>query len=264
MPVTIHTLAEYKRAGERFAMLTAYDYTTARILAAAEIPVILVGDSLGHVILGYGSTVPVTIEDVAHHARAVARGAGDQLLVGDMPFGAYRAGSDAAMRNAVTLLECGMHSVKMEGAGFAAELTAMMVDRGIPVMGHVGLTPQSANAFGGHRVQGKGDAAAQRVRDDACALQQAGAFAIVLEGIPRQLAKTITEELSIPTIGIGAGPDCDGQVLVVHDMLGLTQDRMPKFVRSYADLGSKALEAARAFAADVRAGAFPDDTHSYH
>lgn len=265
MPVTIHTLQEYKRAGERFAMLTAYDYTTARILAAAEIPVILVGDSLGNVMLGYGSTLPVTIEDIAHHARAVARGARDQLLVGDMPFASYRAGADAAMRNAALLLECGMHAVKLEGgAGFAADLTAMMVERGIPVMGHVGLTPQFQNAFGGFRVQGKGDAAAQRVRDDACALQQTGAFAVVLEGIPRDLAKTITQDLSIPTIGIGAGPDCDGQVLVVHDMLGLTQDPMPKFVRSYGDLGARALDAARAFAADVRGGTFPDDAHSYH
>jgi 3-methyl-2-oxobutanoate hydroxymethyltransferase len=264
MPVTIHTLAEYKRAGERFAMLTAYDYTTARILAAADIPVILVGDSMGNVMLGYGSTLPVTIEDIAHHARAVARGAGDQLLVGDMPFASYRAGADATMRNAAHLLACGMHAVKLEGAGFAAELTAMMVERGIPVMGHVGLTPQFMNAFGGFKVQGKGEAAAQRVRDDACALQDAGAFAVVLEGIPRDLARTITQELTIPTIGIGAGPDCDGQVLVVHDMLGLTQDPMPKFVRSYGDLGAQALAAARAFAQDVRDGAFPDDAHSYH
>jgi len=264
MPVTIHSLLDCKRRGERFAMLTAYDYTTARILAAAEIPVILVGDSLGNVVLGYGTTLPVTIDDIVHHARAVARGAPNQLLVGDMPFGSFQCGTDLALRNAALLLENGMHSVKMEGAGFVVELTAMMVERGIPVMGHLGLTPQSTNVIGGFRVQGKSESAAQRIRDAACALQDAGAFAVVLEGIPRDLAQTITAELEIPTIGIGAGPDCDGQVLVITDMLGLTQDPMPKFVRSYGDLGTQALEAARAFAADVRAGAFPDDAHSYH
>ncbi len=264
MPVTIHTLRECKQRGERFAMLTAYDYTTARILAAAEIPVILVGDSLGNVMLGHGSTLPVDIEDILHHARAVARGAPDQLLVGDMPFGSYQCGTDLALRNASSLLKAGMHTVKLEGAGFAVELTAMLVERGIPVMAHVGLTPQFTNAFGGFRVQGKQEQAAQRIRDEARSLEQAGAYAVVLEGIPRDLAATITAELGIPTIGIGAGPDCDGQVLVVHDMLGLTQDPMPKFVRSYGDLGRQALEATRAFAADVRAGVFPDDAHSYH
>jgi 3-methyl-2-oxobutanoate hydroxymethyltransferase len=264
MPVTITTLADCKRRGERFAMLTAYDYTTARILAAAEIPVILVGDSLGNVMLGYRSTLPVTIEDILHHARAVARGAPDQLLVGDMPFGSYQTGTDAALHNAALLLQSGMHSVKLEGAGFAADITAKMVERGIPVMGHIGLTPQSSNAFGGFRVQGKDEHAAQRIRDDACALQQAGAFAVVIEGVPRDLARSITAELTIPTIGIGAGPDCDGQVLVIHDLLGLTQDPMPKFVHSYADLGRQAQEAARAFARDVRQGVFPDDAHSYH
>jgi len=264
MPVTIHTLRECKRAGERFAMLTCYDYTTARILAAAEIPVILVGDSMGNVMLGYGTTLPVDIEDIAHHARAVARGAPNQLLVGDMPFGSYQCGMEPALRNAALLLKAGMHTVKLEGAGFAADVTAALVERGIPVMGHVGLTPQFTNAFGGFRVQGKQAEAAQRIRDEARQLEQAGAYAVVLEGIPRDLARTITAELTIPTIGIGAGPDCDGQVLVVHDMLGLTQDPMPKFVRSYGDLGRQALEAARAYAKDVREGVFPDDAHSYH
>jgi 3-methyl-2-oxobutanoate hydroxymethyltransferase len=264
MPVTIHTLRDCKRRGERFAMLTAYDYTTARILAAAEIPVLLVGDSLGMLMLGHRSTLPVTIEDILHHARAVARGAADQLLVGDMPFGSYQCGTEQALRNAAGLLQSGMHTVKLEGGGYAVELTAMMVERGIPVMGHLGLTPQFSNAFGGFRVQGKNEEAAQRIRGDARALEQAGAYAVVLEGIPRDLAKTITAEIGIPTIGIGAGPDCDGQVLVIHDMLGLTQDPMPKFVRSYGDLGAQALQAARAFAADVREGAFPDDAHSYH
>ena len=265
MPVTITTVRDYKRRGERFAMLTAYDYTTARILAAAQIPVILVGDSLGNVMLGYRSTLPVTMEDMLHHARAVARGAPDQLLVGDMPFGAYQSSSARAIDNAAAFLSAGMHAIKLEGGGgHAAELTAQMTERGIPVMGHIGLTPQFANLFGGFRVQGKEAQAAERIRQDARDLQVAGAFAVVIEGVPRALAKAITKELEIPTIGIGAGPDCDAQVLVIHDMLGLTQDPMPKFVRSYAQLGQQAIDAARAYADDVRAGVFPDDAHSYH
>ena len=264
MPVTIRDVAAYKQRGEKFAMLTAYDYTTARILAAAEIPVILVGDSLGNVVLGHRSTLPVTMEDMLHHARAVARGAPDQLLVGDLPFPSYRAGTDVALGNACLFLENGMHTVKLEGGGFAAELTAKMTERGIPVMGHVGLTPQFTHQFGGFRVQGKGEAAAERIRQDVRELEDAGAFAVVLEGIPRALARTITETAAIPTIGIGAGPDCDAQVLVIHDLLGLTQDPMPKFVRCYADLGAQAVAAARAYAQDVAAGVFPDDAHSYH
>ncbi len=264
MPVTITTVRDFKRRGERFAMVTAYDYTMARIVAAAEIPVILVGDSLGNLVLGHGSTVPVTIEDMLHHARAVARGAPQQLLVGDMPFASYRVDESSALRNATALLEAGMHSVKLEGGGFASEITARMTERGIPVMGHVGLTPQFVNAFGGFRVQGKDEKAAQRIRDEARQLQDAGAFAVVLEGIPRTLATTITAELDIPTIGIGAGPDCDGQVLVFHDLLGLTQDAMPKFVKPYAQLGAAADAALRAFAEEVRVGVFPDDEHSYH
>lgn len=264
MPVTITTVRDFKRRGERFAMLTCYDYTTARILAAAEIPVILVGDSMGNVLLGYGSTLPVTMEDILIHARAVARGAPQQLLIGDMPFGSYQASEHAAIENAMRLLESGMHAIKLEGGGFTAKLTEMMVQRGIPVMGHVGLTPQFVNAFGGFRVQGKDERNAARIRQEARELQEAGAFSVVVEGVPRDLAGTMTEELEIPTIGIGAGPDCDGQVLVITDMLGLTQDPMPKFVKPYAQLGETATAAARAFADDVRSGAFPDDAHSYH
>ena len=264
MSVTITTVRDFKRRGEKFAMLTCYDYTMARILAAAEIPVILVGDSMGNVVLGYGSTLPVTMEDILIHARAVARGAPQQLLIGDMPFGSYQASEHAAVENAMRLLEAGMHAVKLEGGGFTARLTEMLVQRGIPVMGHVGLTPQFVNAFGGFRVQGRDEQAARRIRQEACELQEAGAFSVVVEGVPRELAKTITEELDIPTIGIGAGPDCDGQVLVITDMLGLTQDAMPKFVRPFAQLGDAAREAALAFAAEVRSGAFPDDAHSYH
>ena len=264
MPVTVDTIRGLKQRGQRFAMLTAYDYTTARILAAAEIPVVLVGDSLGMLMLGYRSTLPVTMEEMLHHARAVARGAPDQLLVGDMPFNSYHASDEQAISNAAAFLQAGMHAVKVEGGGRVVDLVATLTDRGMPVMGHLGLTPQFINAFGGFRVQGREPEAAQRIRDDACALQQAGAFALVLEGVPRELAKQVTAALDIPTIGIGAGPDCDAQVLVIHDLLGLTQDPMPKFVRSFADLGERAIAAARAYAAEVAAGTFPDDAHSYH
>ena len=264
MSVTIPELIDKKRRGERFAMLTAYDYTTARILARAEIPVLLVGDSLAMLMLGHGSTLPVTVDEMLHHARAVARGAPDQLLVGDMPFGSYHASDEEAIANAVRFLQAGMHAVKVEGGGRICDLVRRLTERGIPVMGHLGLTPQFVNAFGGFRVQGRDEEAARRIRDDACALQEAGAFSVVLEGVPRALAGEVTRALRIPTIGIGAGPDCDAQVLVVHDMLGLTQDPMPKFVKPFADLGDRAVEAARAYAAEVAAGSFPDDAHSYH
>lgn len=264
MPVTIPEIIDRKRRGERFAMLTAYDYTTARLLADAGIPIILVGDTLAMVMLGHPTTLPVTMEEMLHHARAVARGAPEQLLVGDMPFNTYHAGDEQAISNAAAYLQAGMHAVKVEGGGRVAELVHRLTERGIPVMGHLGLTPQFVNAFGGFRVQGRGEEAAQRIRDDACALQEAGAFAVVLEGVPRDLAAQVTASLAIPTIGIGAGPDCDGQVLVIHDLLGLTRGHVPKFVKAYADLGDRTVEAARAFAADVAAGTFPDEEHSYH
>lgn len=263
MSVTIQTLLEKKLAGERFAMLTAYDYTTARILARAEIPVLLVGDSLGMLMLGHRTTLPVTMDDMLHHARAVARGAPDQLLVGDMPFNAYHASDEQGIRNAAAFLQAGLHAVKIEGGGRITDFTALLVERGIPVMGHLGLTPQFVNTFGGFRVQGREAKAAQRILDDARALQDAGAFSLVLEGMPRSLAAQVTRELSIPTIGIGAGRDCDGQVLVIHDLLGLTQDPMPKFAKAYADLGAQAVTAAQTYAAEVAAGTFPDDEHSY-
>jgi 3-methyl-2-oxobutanoate hydroxymethyltransferase len=264
MPVTVLDLLAAKREGRRFAMVTAYDYTTARILDQADIPVILVGDSLGMVMLGHRSTLAVTMDDMLHHARAVARGAPERLLVGDMPFGAYHASDGDAITNAAAFLAAGMHAVKIEGGGRIVELTRKLVERGIPVMGHLGLTPQFMNLFGGFRVQGRDQAARERICADARALEDAGAFSIVLEGIPVELAGEVTATLSIPTIGIGAGPRCDAQVLVVHDLLGLTRDRMPKFVRSYADLGDRAVAAARAYAADVAAGSFPDEEHSYH
>jgi len=264
MPVTIHSLLDMKRRGQRFAMLTAYDYTMARILAEAEIPAILVGDSLGQVVLGYPNTLPMTMEEMLHHARAVSRGAPDQLLIGDMPFNSYHASDSEAIHNAGRLLQAGMHAVKLEGGGRVATLVGSLTERGIPVMGHLGLTPQWVHRFGGNRVQGRDPEAASRIESDACALQQAGAFALVLEGIPRALAASITSTLAIPTIGIGAGPDCDGQVLVITDMLGLTRGPVAKFVRAFAHLGDDVQSAARAFAAAVAEGTYPDDAHAYH
>jgi 3-methyl-2-oxobutanoate hydroxymethyltransferase len=261
--VTIHDLRAHKERGERFAMVTAYDVAIARLLAEAAVPVLLVGDSVGNNHLGYPTTLPVTMEEMLHHARAVARGAPEQLLVGDLPFGSYQQSTAQAVANATELVKAGMHAVKLEGGGWVAAVTARLVECGIPVMGHLGLTPQSVNAFGGFRVQGRSAGARQRILDDARALEAAGAFSVVLEGIPRDLAAEVTRALSIPTIGIGAGPDCDGQVLVVYDLLGVTRGRMPKFAKAFADVGDQVVGAARAFAADVSTGSFPDDEHSY-
>jgi len=263
MPVTIHTLREWKRAGERFAMLTCYDYTTARILAAAEIPVILVGDSMGNVMLGYGSTLPVDVEDIAHHARAVARGAPDQLLVGDMPFGSYQCGTDLALRNAALLLKTGMHTVKLEGAGFAADITAALVERGIPVMGHVGLTPQTATALGGYKAQGRSAKSAIKLLEDALALQSVGCFAIVIEAVPSAIADEIAKRLEVPTIGIGAGRGTSGQVLVFHDLLGITTGHMAKFVKRYASVHETMVEAVKQYGQEVRTRHFPEPEHVY-
>ncbi|MBV9100266.1 MAG: 3-methyl-2-oxobutanoate hydroxymethyltransferase [Candidatus Dormibacteraeota bacterium] len=267
MSVTVKDILAAKREGRRFAMLTAYDYPTARLVAEAEVPVILVGDSVGDNVLGYANTLPVTMDEMLHHARAVARGAPSLLLVGDMPFGAYQRSCEETVMHATAFLKAGMHAVKMEGGGWVAERVAHLTERSIPVMGHLGLTPQSVNAFGGMRVQGKTEESRQRILADAEALQAAGAFAVVLEGIPRDLAATITSTLAIPTIGIGAGPDCDGQVLILHDLLGIsphTRGGMPKFARAYDDIGDRIVAAARAYADDVREGRFPDDAHSYH
>ena len=267
MPITIRDLAAWKAAGTRFIMLTAYDYPTARLLAEAEVPVLLVGDTLADNVLGYPNTLPVTMTEMLHHARAVARGAPDQLLVGDMPFGTYQGSCADAIDNAVLFLKAGMHAVKLEGGGWAVDTVAHLTQRGIPVMGHLGLTPQSVNAFGGMRVQARSASDRERLLADAHALQDAGAFSLVLEGIPRDLAAQVSRELTIPTIGIGAGPDCDAQVLVIHDLLGITghiRGVAPKFVKTYADLGDTIVSAARAYADDVREGRFPDDAHSFH
>lgn len=267
MTTTIADLARAKREGRRFAMLTAYDWPTARLLTEAGIPVILVGDSVADNVLGYPNTLPVTMAEMLHHARAVARGAPDALLVGDMPFGAYQAGCDAATANAAEFLKAGMHAVKVEGGGWVVDLVRHLTERSIPVLGHLGLTPQSVHAFSGLHVQAREEAAQHRLLEDAQALERAGAFAIVLEGIPRALAARVTAELAVPTIGIGAGPDCDAQVLVTHDVFGIssrTRGPVPKFVRAFADIGDRMVEAAQAFAGTVADGTFPDDAHSYH
>lgn len=267
MPTTIADLARMKREGKRFAMLTAYDWPTARLLTEAGIPVLLVGDSVADNVLGYANTIPVTMAEMLHHARAVARGAPDALLIGDMPFGSYQSGCDAATANAVEFLKAGMHAVKVEGGGWVTDVVAHLTRRSIPVMGHLGLTPQSVHAMSGLHVQGRDERQADRIFAEAEALQRAGVFALVLEGIPRPLAARVTEALGVPTIGIGAGPDCDAQVLVTNDVIGVssrTRGPLPKFVRAFADVGDRTVEAARAFAASVGDGTFPDDAHSYH
>jgi 3-methyl-2-oxobutanoate hydroxymethyltransferase len=262
MSVTIHDLGGWKAEGTRFAMLTAYDFPTAKLLDEAGIPVLLVGDSVGNNVLGYENTLPVTMEEMLHHTRAVARGVSNALVVGDMPFLSYQVSVEEGVRNAGRFLkEGGAGAVKIEGAQI--ELVHRLSDLGIPVMAHVGLTPQSVHGLGGYRVQGRGEEAARRVADEAAALEKAGAFAIVLEALPADLAAELTRTLQIPTIGIGAGPGTDAQVLVLHDLLGLSE-RLPKFARAYADLRGAISEAAGTFAADVAAGRFPDDEHSYH
>ena len=261
---TVLDVQRFKDEGLRFAMLTAYDFVSARILDEAGIPVLLVGDSLGMVMLGHSTTLPVTMDDMLVHAKAVSRGARQALLVGDMPFMSYQVSSEEAVRNAGRFVqEGGMHAVKLEGAGPVIEITHRLAEIGIPVMGHLGLTPQSVHAMGGFKVQGKTDAQAARILADAKALEQAGAFSIVLEGMPSKLAAEITRALRIPTIGIGAGPGTDGQVLVYHDMLGLTTGKAPKFVKRYANLAEEIAQAATVYAEDVRTGKFPGPEHEY-
>ncbi len=250
---------------KKIVCLTAYDYPTARLLDEAGIDVILVGDSLAMVVLGHDSTLPVTIDEMLHHARAVRRGTKRALLVADMPFGSYHADTAESLRNAVRFVkEAGAEAVKVEGGERRLELIARLTEAEIPVMGHVGLTPQSVNALGGYRVQGKTVDSAEQLLRDARAVEAAGAFAVVLEAVPRELATQITRELRIPTIGIGAGPDCDGQILVVYDLLGLTFEQTPKFARKYANVGEIISRAVREYAADVRSGNFPTDNESYH
>jgi len=261
---TVLDVQRFKDEGRRFAVLTAYDYLSAKILDEAGLPVLLVGDSLGMVMLGYPTTLPVTLDDMLHHAKAVARGSRQALLVGDMPFMSYHASTEQAIISAGRFLqEAGMHTVKLEGGGPVIEITRRLTELGIPVMGHLGLTPQSVHAMGGFKVQGKTDAQAARILADARALEQAGAFSLVLEGVPSKLAVDVTKALRIPTIGIGAGPGTDGQVLVLHDMLGLTTGKAPKFVKRYANLAEEITRAAKSYAEDVRNGTFPGPEHEY-
>jgi 3-methyl-2-oxobutanoate hydroxymethyltransferase len=262
---SIHSLRELKTRGQRFAMITAYDFPGARLVEQAGARIILVGDSLGSVVLGYDSTVPVTMDDILHHTRAVVRGTERAIVVADMPFMSYQANADDAICNAGRLLqEGGATAVKLEGGSNVVPLVRRMVESGIPVMGHLGLTPQSVNQFGGHKVQGRTPAAAARLVNDARALEEAGAFAIVLETIPAPLAKMVSERLTVPTIGIGAGPDCDGQVQVFHDMLGIYDDcRAMKHAKAYANLGTTIRQAVRDYIAEVESGAFPTEEHSF-
>ncbi len=264
MRVTIRDLKQMKRDGEKIPMITAYDYTSAQLVEKAGMPLILVGDSLGQVVLGYDSTVPVTMEDMIHHIKTVVRGTERAHVVGDLPFMSYHTSVFDALRNAGRLLkEGGAQSVKLEGGQSQASTVSRIVQSGIPVMGHIGLTPQSVNQLGGYRVQGKSLKAALQLMEDARALEEAGAYAIVLECVPAPLARMISERLEIPTIGIGAGVGCDGQVQVFHDLLGLYQDFAPKHARRYANMGDAIVEATSEYIEDVRDGIFPDDRESY-
>jgi 3-methyl-2-oxobutanoate hydroxymethyltransferase len=262
--IAVHDLRAMKERGEKFAMLTAYDYPTAKLLDEAGVPVILVGDSLGLVVLGYDSTIPVTMEEMLHHTKAVARGTERAIVVGDMPFMSYQTSVEDALRNAGRFLqEAGATAVKLEGGVPMAETVRRLVSIGIPVMGHLGLTPQSLHQLGGHKVQGKAPAAAARLLDDALALQEAGAFAIVLEGIPAPLGRLASEKLAVPTIGIGAGPHCDGQVQVLHDLLGLCDRFLPKHAKQYAHLSDEIRDAVTRYLDEVKSGAFPTARESF-
>jgi 3-methyl-2-oxobutanoate hydroxymethyltransferase len=262
--VTVQTLRAMTSRSERITMVTAYDATFARMLDEGGADVLLVGDSLGMVVQGQETTLPVTVEEMLYHCRAVARGSKRAHLVGDMPFMSYQVSPEEALRNAGRLLaEGGMHAVKLEGGASMAATIRRIVAAGIPVMGHVGLTPQSVHAFGGFKVQGKREEDAQRVLDDAKAIAEAGAYAVVLEGIPSELAARITQELPIPTIGIGAGPRCDGQVLVCYDLLGLTAERVPRFVKQYERFYEQGAAALARFRHDVQTGRFPEERHTF-
>ncbi len=264
MRITIRDLKKMKRDGESIPMITAYDYTSASLLEKAGIPLILVGDSLGQVVMGYDSTVPVTMDDMIHHIKTVVRGTKRAHIVGDLPFLSYHTSTSDALRNAGRLLkEGGAQSVKLEGGQNQAPTVNRIVRSGIPVMGHIGLTPQSVNQLGGYRVQGKDLKDAIQLMEDARALEEAGAYAIVLECVPASLAKMISERVAIPTIGIGAGVGCDGQVQVFHDLMGLYQDFTPKHARKYANLGDAVINAASNYISDVKSGRFPTDKESY-
>lgn len=262
--VSILDLQQKKQASRPITMLTAYDYPGAKLVDEAGVDIILVGDSLAMTVLGHPNTVAVTMDEMLHHCRAVARGTQRAFLVGDMPFMSYQIDRVEAIRNASRFLkEAGMAAVKLEGGQEVVETVRAIVQAGIPVMGHVGLTPQTATKLGGLKVQAKTAAAARRLKEDALALQEAGCFALVLEAVPAPVAQAVSRELAIPTIGIGAGPGCDGQVLVFHDVLGLFDEFVPKFVKQYANLRQPMLDAFKAYIAEVEAGAFPTPAHSF-
>jgi len=264
MRITISQIKAMKQKGEKIAMLTAYDYTTAKIIDEAGVPLILVGDSLGMVVLGYESTIPVTIEDMLHHTKAVVRGTRQTMVVGDMPFMTYHLSVEQALQNAARFIqEAGAQTVKLEGGVNIAEKVKRIAECGIPVMGHIGLTPQSIHQFGGFKVQGKSSEAAKKLIEDAVALEQAGAFAVVLETVPSQLAQIITERVSIPTIGIGAGIHCDGQVQVINDILGSFTDFVPKHAKQYAKIANVMSSAIAEYFTEVKAGSFPTDQQSF-
>jgi len=263
--VTVSSLREKKLRHEPIACLTAYDYATARLVDEAGIDIVLVGDSLAQTMLGYENTLSVTIEEMLHHTRAVRRGVKHALLLADMPYGSYHVSTDEAIRNAARFVkEAGAEAVKIEGGAKRADLIRQIIDAEIPVAGHIGLTPQSVNVMGGYKVQGKSLAAIEQLMRDAVALDRAGVACIYLEGIPREVAGMITAEVETPTIGIGAGPECDGQVLVLHDLLNLTFTPSAKFVRRYGDAAALITQAVQGFRADVVSGQYPSDSESYH
>jgi 3-methyl-2-oxobutanoate hydroxymethyltransferase len=264
VPVTIRDIRAFKEQRERFVMLTAYDALSARLLDEAGIPLILVGDTLGMVMLGHDSTLPVTMDEMIHHTSAVRRGASKAFVVGDMPFMSYQASVDEGLHNAGRFLkEAGANAVKLEGGSRVVDLVARLTDSGIPVMGHLGLTPQSVNQFGGYRVQGRTDEQAHRIVQEAKDLEAAGIFSLVLEAVPSEVARQVTNSLEVPTIGIGAGPHTDGQVLVWHDFLGITSGKLPRFVKKYAELGEEIKQAATTFAREVADGTYPGPEHTY-
>ena len=264
MKNTVSTFREQKAKGEKISMLTAYDYSTAKLMDEAGINGILVGDSLGMVVLGYEDTLPVTMEDMIHHTAAVCRGAKNTLVVGDMPFMSYQVSVEEAVYNAGRLMKEGRcQAVKLEGAASVCPQIRAITNASIPVMAHIGLTPQSINAFGGFKVQGKSEEAAKKLLEDAKAVEEAGAFAVVLECVPAKLAELISKSISIPTIGIGAGAGCDGQILVYQDMSGLFSDFTPKFVKKYANVGEMMTQAFRDYIADVQEGSFPAPEHTF-
>jgi 3-methyl-2-oxobutanoate hydroxymethyltransferase len=263
-PVTVPELRAAKRSGQKIAMLTAYDYPTARLLDATGIDVLLVGDSVGNNVLGYSSTLPVTMEEMLHHTRAVARAAQRAMVVADMPYLSYQTGRRDAIRNAGRFLkESGATAVKLEGGRKWAVLVRALVEAEIPVMGHVGLTPQSVHLMGGYRVQGKCSDEAERIMEDARALEQAGAFLLIVEGVPEAVGRALTQAVDIPTVGIGAGRFCDGQVLVLHDLIGLNSGPLPRFARRYAEVGKSIASAAGRYIEDVRRGTFPSEREVY-